>query len=485
MKSQFRRRLTALALVLAMLMLLPANVSLAEQTGVAEIQDPESETITLSKEEAELFRMLAGVRELIDEYHIKDIDKNKFYEGLLKGMLESLGDRYSQYLTEDQLDALSSELEGEFGGIGVTIELIDASITVVSTFSGSPAEKAGIQPGDIFVSAGGKDLRGKLPQDAAEILRGEPGTEVDAILLRPSTGVLIPVRMVRALIVPPTFDLEDLGDGLFYLQISQFTETVGTNVPVLIATLKEAAGLKGIVLDLRNNPGGYLDACVHIAEELVPMGPIVELRRKELKEVITNDKDITPVPVVVLVNKGSASASEILAAALRDRGVGIIVGETTFGKGSVQTIVSLGEGKGGVKLSIAEYFTPSGKSLQGQGLAPDMEVKAEVIDIPAKPESMRVISRGTVGLDVLAVQECLTFLGYDVGELDGIYGPKTEGALRTFARSRDIVFTGNEHETFMDMLYASVLQKAKDSGDAVRAKGIELLKNKINTGTWQ
>lgn len=447
-------------------------------------EEDETDTIILSKQDAEIIRMLMAVREYLDEYFIRDLDRNELYEALLRGMLESLGDRYSQYLTETQMRSLSSDLEGEFGGIGVTLELVDGYITVVSAFSGSPAEQAGLQAGDIFVSAGGVDLQGRLPQDAAEVLRGEPGTHVEAVVLRPSTGELIGVSMTRAIITPPSFELEDLGGGLFYLEISQFTETVGANVPTLIKGLRQFKGLTGLIIDLRNNPGGYLEACVNIAKELVPQGPIVELRRKELREVIENEQDTSPVPTVVLVNNGSASASEILAGAIQDTGVGILVGEQTFGKGSVQSIVPLGGGNGGIKLSIAEYFTPSGKSLQDKGLTPDVEVKPQVITLPSKPVFKRPLNWGSVGLDVLGVQECLRFLGYDTGEADGVYGPKTYKGLSSFAKDRNISFSGTVSEKYVDMLYASVLQHAKEKGDTVRDTALSLLKRRIDTGRW-
>jgi len=275
-----------------------------------------------------------------------------------------------------------------------------------------------------------------------------------------------------------------LGDGMWLISIISFTENVGLNLPIVIKGLRDNGSLKGIVLDLRNNPGGLLDVCLAIANELGPKGPVVELRRQELKEPIENPNDIVPVPVVVLVNGGSASASEILAGAIRDRGVGVLVGETTFGKGCVQSLVRVPNDFGGVKFTIAEYFTPSGYGLNGKGLLPDFEIKPEEFQIPDAPTYRRPLRKGLIGLDVLAVQECLSFLGYKVGEPDGILGVRTESAMVAFAKDRGLQYSGTITEEHMRLLGSSCVQKVKDAPDVVMEKGIELLKTKLATGNW-
>lgn len=462
----------------------PATTSSSTQGSTPGQAAPETETITLSKEEAELLRTFLEVQTLLMEYHTEELTFHQLYEGAIRGMVDALNDRYSQHFTVEELESWEADLEGEYGGLGVTLDLVDARITVINTFPGSPAEAAGLKAGDVLLSVGDSSMVGKLPKDAAVLLRGEPGTTVEATFFRPSTGETLTFTFTRAWITQPAMDVKDLGDGMWLISIISFTENVGLNLPIVIKGLRDNGSLKGIVLDLRNNPGGLLDSCLAIANEMVPKGPVVELRRQELKEPIENANDTVPVPVVVLVNGGTASASEILAGAIRDRGVGVLVGETTFGKGCVQSLIEIPNDFGGVKFTIAEFFTPSGYGLNGKGLKPDYEVRQEAVEIPAPPTYKRPLRKGLIGLDVLAVQECLSFLGYNVGELDGIFGGRTDRAMSAFAKDARLQYNGTVTEEHMRLLGSSCVQKAKDAPDAVMEKGIELLRTKLATGNW-
>lgn len=493
--SRFSRNIlqTFLAAFLVIgLALIPPNAMLAEgvippataPSSTAPGSEPETETITVSKEEAELLRAFLDIQGLLKEYHTRELSYPELYEGAIRGMVDALGDRYSQHFTVEELASWEAELEGEYGGLGVTLDLVDSRITVINTFPNTPAQAAGLKAGDVLLAVDEHGMVGKLPVEAAVLLRGEPGTTVEATFLRPSTGETLTLTFTRELITPPTMDIKDLGDGMWLISISSFTENVGQNLPIVLRSMRDTRALRGIVLDLRDNPGGLLDSCIAIANELVPKGPVVELRRQELKELIENPNDILPVPVVVLINGGSASASEILAGAIRDRGVGVLVGETTFGKGSVQSLIGVPEDMGGVKFTIAEYFTPSGYGLNGKGLVPDFEVSREAVRIPAGPVYNRSLRRGVVGLDVLAVQECLSFLGYNVGEPDGVFGPLTDAAISAFAKEHGLQYSGTITEEHMTLLGPSCVQKVKDAGDTVMEKGIEILKTKIGTGNW-
>ncbi len=450
----------------------------------AETSPAETETITLSKEEAALYAEFAALMGFLREYHTRELSYGELYEGAVSGVLASLKDRYSQHFTAEQLESWVADLEGQYGGLGVTLELIDTMITVVSVYPRTPAEKEGLKAGDILMAVGDVDMVGKMPADAALLLRGDPDTAVGATFLRPSTGEMLQMTFVRETITPPTMDVQDMGEGLFYVSIATFNENVQRNLPVVLDIILDGRA-EGIVLDLRNNPGGLLDACVEIADRLVPKGPVVELRRKDLKETIENPNEVDPVPVVVLVNGGSASASEILAGAIRDRGAGVLVGETTFGKGSVQTVIELGEGLGAAKITIAEYFTPSGFALNGKGLTPDYPVTPERVAIPQPPVYSRPLKRGVIGLDVLAAQECLAFLDYGVGEPDGIFGPLTDAAMTAFCRKYGLQYSGAVTEEHMRFLGTACAQKVKDAGDFVKDRGIEILRNRLETGHWE
>lgn len=423
------------------------------------------------------------MRDLILKYYTQPTDDRALSEGALKGMLQSLGDPYSSYMTEEQYQQFVTSLAGEYGGIGVAIESVDSMITVMSVFPDTPAERAGIKTGDIILEANGVSLKGKTATEAALILRGDPGTVVVLTVLRESTGETLWFNISRQIITPPNLEFKDLGEGLYYIKIQDFTESAARNFTVLANYVRNAGG-KGIVLDLRDNPGGLLDACFSIAEDLIPKGPIVQIRGKDFAQTVESASDLSPVPVVVLTSKGTASASEILAAAIRDRGVGILVGETTFGKGRIQSIFSLGGGLGAVRLTVAEYFSPAGNPINGVGLKPDIEVSRDPKPVPPKPQLKRTLSRGIVGLDVLSLQELLNLAGYDVGEADGIFGPKTESGVLAFCRDHGIAYAGQVTQHLLDLIYNAAVQKTQEAGDPILQAGINALKTKIATGSW-
>ncbi len=473
---------TAMILFLAaFLTLVPGGATYSQEV----VPTPQNyESVPLSKDEVGYFQIFGKVRDLIKEYHTKEVPLDVLYKGAISGMVEALGDRYSQYFTPDQMDAWLSDLEGEYGGIGVTIELVGGTVMITSVFSGSPAETAGLKAGDVIVSVEGTDMAGRLPNDAAVLLRGEPGTEVEAVFFRPSSGEVLNREMLRDKIVQPPMEVRSLGEDLHYVRVLQFNEEAAHNFPVVIDVLRNS-GMKGLVLDLRDNPGGLVNACVEMACKLVPKGPVFELGRKDLMDVVENETDVEPVPVVVLINGGTASASEILAGAVRDRGVGVLVGETTFGKGCIQSLVELDDGMGGVKLTIAEYRTAGGHPIEGKGLEPDYPVDIPEIAIPAPPQYKRVLKHGMIGLDVLAVQENLSFLGYSVGEPDGIFGQNTAAAVQAFLKEQGLQYDGAIDEIQMRLVGVACVQAVKDRGDLVQEKGLELLKKKVSSGLWE
>ncbi len=429
------------------------------------------------------FQTVEDLEGFIENYHTKDVSLTTLQQAALRGMLEALDDPYSQYLTPEDLTSLSSSLEGEYSGIGVTIDYLNGFVTIVGVFNGSPAENAGVKVGDVLISAAGTSLVGKTSADASLLLRGEPGVPVAFEVVRPGVDEVLAFTVTRQVILEPTIEIDDLGGGIHYVGISQFTSDTGRNFPVIMKHLREK-NLKGLVLDLRDNPGGLLDSCLQVASELVPSGTVVELRRKELKEALTVETDISPVPTVVLVNGASASCAEILAGAIRDRGVGILVGEQTFGKACVQSIVELNDGMGGIRLTTADYYTPNGISLAGSGLTPDVLVNNQGIIVPPRVVFTRDMASGAVGLDILALQEALTFLGYPIGECDGIFGPKTAAAVDLFCDAAGYHYQGRVTETLVGRVNLLVVEHAKDFQDEVLLKGKEVLESKLAFGEW-
>jgi carboxyl-terminal processing protease len=475
-----RRRTLSIALLLVMAMVISPVQGLAQGDDSSSLG---SVSVAVPADEEPLFNLFFQVKGLLENYHPASVGDKVLYTGAIKGMVEALGDPYSTYMDETQTASFSQSLEGDYTGVGVTITLRDSKITVVSVFPGSPAQRAGMKAGDVITAAGGVDLRGKTSEDASNILRGVAGEPVTIRFERPSTGESFEATLVREIISRPSMDGRFLTDEVYLVKITEFTRNTARDFSAVMDFLR-CRNVKGLVLDLRDNPGGLIDSCVEVASELVPEGPIVTLRRGELSIPYNTTKNTVPIPVVVLVNGGTASAAEIVAAAVRDRGIGVLVGEMTFGKGSVQSVVDLGE-LGGIRLTIANYYTPSGISISGTGLIPDRVIVPEDVVLPTAVQYKRPLTQGVVGLDVLAVQEQLEFLGYEFGEPDGVFGPATSRALAAFLKSEGLPQSGSVTEETVAALEEAVLEKVAAIPDVVLEEGLQILKDKLMTGFWR
>lgn len=308
-----------------------------------------------------------------EEYFDQPLDDTALVEGAMRGMLESLGDRNTIYLPPSEHQASEDRFNGQFQGIGTTIEMIDDRVVIVAPFEGSPAEKAGLRPGDVLVSADGTDLDGLDIAEVGALVRGPAGTVV--LLEIDRNGDIFAVDVMRDIIDVPSVRTELLEDGVGYVRINQFgdltDEELKEQLPALMAEMPV-----GLVIDLRNNPGGGLHTVVDVAEQFIGEGTILTERFGDGREVtFESDADglATEIPVAVLINEGSASASEVLAGALRDQGRGVLIGNTSFGKGTVQNNRTLSNG-GGVRITIARWLTPDGEWVHETGLQPDFVV---------------------------------------------------------------------------------------------------------------
>jgi len=469
-----------LALIMVVVFSCPgARLALAADSG-DKLQEEVTYEFEVPATEKDLMDILLQVKDLLMQVYPSEVSTKAMYEGMLRGLMESLGDPHSEYMTKEEYEKFMSSVESTYTGVGVVIQLVDGKITVMNVIKGSPAEEAGVQPGDIIVSVDGVEYSDV--NDVANALRGPEGTGVILEVSRPSTGETLLFGLSRERITPSAVEAEDLGDGIFYIDIDHFDYGVALTFGAEIARIREL-GARGLILDLRDNPGGLLDAGVEVAENLVPKGPIVELQGKIGNEVITGFNDTEPIPVVVLVNERSASASEIVAGAIRDRGVGILIGKRTYGKGSIQQVLPLGGELGAIRLTIAEYYTPSGTAISGQGLVPDIEVEDEGV-LPPKLEYQRAMRRGSIGLDVLTLQETLNFLGYNPGQADGIFGPRTEQAVRDFLAARGRSYPGYVGSEEVQVLNQAVLDKVNNAPDIAYLRAVEVLRERLETGTW-
>lgn len=334
-----------------------------------------SQSLTISdyQEVLEKLRFLDG---LVDDYYLEDTKKVEFTEGIYKGFIASLGDPYSTYYTAEEYKAMTEGASGVYVGIGASVSQ-DAKtgvITVVKPFKDGPAYKAGILPGDILYKVNGKEVTGEDLSQVVSKLKGTAGTTVKVSVLRDNKEEPITFTITRKKIEIPTIEYKMLDNKIGYITISEFDEITVKQFNAAVDTL-EKKGMKGLVVDVRNNPGGLLDAVVDILDRLLPKELLVYTKDKNnvrQEEYAKDDKKVT-VPMAVLINGNSASASEIFAGALQDYKVATIVGTTSFGKGIVQRIIPLSDGTA-VKLTVSKYYTPKGRDIHGKGITPDITI---------------------------------------------------------------------------------------------------------------
>ncbi|MDO5713036.1 MAG: S41 family peptidase [Tissierellia bacterium] len=316
------------------------------------------------------------VEDYVKKNYLREVHEEDFYTGQLKGVVNSLEDPYSEYLTKEDMKKLTEETSGSFYGVGIVVAPgEDNLITVISPIKDSPADKAGIKAGDKIITVNGKEFMASDMQDAVETMRGEKDTEVKLqVLTGEEKKTIRDITIIRDEIKVETVISEKI-DDLGYIGITQFSEPTATEFKEALDSLNKKK-IKGLVLDLRGNPGGIVDGATEIADILLPEGTIVTSKNRDgnIVEEYKSKEDHLEVPMVVLINKGSASASEILAGAIKDFNAGPLIGETSFGKGVIQGVRQFPEGDG-IKLTTAEYFTPSGVNIHGIGIDPDIPVK--------------------------------------------------------------------------------------------------------------
>lgn len=321
-------------------------------------------------------KKLMAIDKALNQYYVGDIDKNKMEQGIYKGFVAGVGDPYTTYYTPEEFASFMEKSSGTYAGIGVqmTVDQADNTITVVEVFPGSPAEKAGMLPKDKIVGAEGKKFTGDDFEEVPKVIKGKEGTKVKVDIYRPSENTTYNLDITRENVVYPSIEHRMMDNSLGYIQIRSFEEPTYEQFKAALTDI-EAKGAKGLVIDLRNNSGGLLHITEKIVDELIPEGIIVSTKdnKGEIKTTYADDK-YTDIPIVVLVNEQSASASEVLSGALKDHDRAALVGTTTFGKGIVQSIMPLTDGSA-LKVTTSQYFTPSGVCIQGTGIEPHYKVE--------------------------------------------------------------------------------------------------------------
>lgn len=429
--------------------------------------------------------MFNTVLQYIRTFYYYPIDSAKLSEGAIRGMVQALGDDYSEYLSPQEYSDMMTGLGGTFGGLGIYIESKGDYVEVVSPIKGTPAWRAGLQPGDKIAEVDGKDFRGKTATEASHVLRGTPGTSVKLGILRKGMAEMITVTITREIIVinPVEYDMKTADVGL--ITLSSFNEHTTEKMNQALADLK-AKGAKALILDLRNDPGGFLDQAINVADLFLNKDKVIlqVVSKNGTDEVVRTSTDEDHLPMVVLVNRGSASASEIVTAALKENGAATVIGELTYGKGSVQTIYGFGTGAG-LKITTANYLSPLGHTINKVGITPDIvvpmtqrssEETAALAALNIEPGS--ALRPWDAGLKVQKLQKALKAMGYDPGTEDGTYGYATMAAVTAFQRAKKLPLSPVLGEAFVaEFNRALMAEEAHPSQDPQMDRALKYLQD--------
>ena len=332
---------------------------------------------------------LMGLKDYIKSNYVEGAEDNKLIEGAIKGMFESLGDPYSVYMTKEEFKNFNESTKGSYGGIGVIVSRSeDGYVTVVAPIEDTPGEKAGLKTNDKIIKVDDKDIVGIDLEEAVALMKGKKGTKVTLTVMRDNVREPKIFEIIREEIILKTVKSNMMENSKGYIRITMFDEDTGSEFKKALKELT-SQNMKGLILDLRQNPGGFINQCVDVADELLDEGLVVYTEDKAKKrEDYKSGKGKLEVPFVVLIDEGSASASEIVSGAIKDRKAGLLIGVKTFGKGLVQSIEQLKDGSG-IKLTTQKYYTPNGISINKIGIQPDIEVKALEAEEGQNPEDVK------------------------------------------------------------------------------------------------
>lgn len=434
---------------------------------------------------------LAAVRaeyDLLLQNFVGKVDATALIAGALKGMASAVGDTWTSYFPPNQDQSFVDTLDG-YGGIGVQIQPLGKGDVIETVIAGGPAQQAGLRAGELIVSVDGHPTGGQTSDQVAAEVRGDPGTQVTLGVLEPGQTTSVTITLTRAQISQPTVISSTPAEGVGLIKITQFSSTTGDEFDRAYQALQQRpGGLKGLILDLRGNPGGYVSAAVHIAGEIAPAGPLLDIvdGQGHSTAYTAADHPAAP-PTVILVDGGTASAAEILAGSLQYRHAATLVGQQTYGKGSVQQLFQL-PGGGAVKVTVSHDQLPDGKSWDHVGLQPDVAASPPPAPDAGLPEFAKVgdrdLHQGMIGLDVYGLQQRLQLLGYFAQDPDGIYGPTTMAAVQLFQRDAQVPVTGTMADPDWQTLGKAVgakiqALKAVPQADLVMQKGLDVLRGLV------
>jgi len=333
--------------------------------------------------------LFGEVLEKINEEYVDEVDQSKSMDAAINGLLQSL-DPYSAYMTPESFEGMQTETSGKFGGLGIEVGMESGVVKVISPIDNTPASKAGLKAGDYIVKIDGVQVQGKSLMEAVDLMRGLVGSSIEITVRRRGIKKALIFNITREIIQIQSVKSELIDNNIGYIRLTSFNENSSNQIKEKIEKLNKNQNLKGYILDLRNNPGGLLSQAIRISDFFLENGEIVSTKSRTISENrkwFAKKGDITKgKALIVLINYGSASASEIVAGALKDHKRAIILGENSYGKGSVQSIIPL-KNKGAIRLTIAKYYLPSGKSISEVGVTPDIEIVEGLKDFKFNSET--------------------------------------------------------------------------------------------------
>jgi carboxyl-terminal processing protease len=420
--------------------------------------------------EIEGFDKFKQALELISTRYVEEVDEEELLEGAIQGMLSTLDDPYSVYMDKETAQQFSQSLDSSFEGIGAEVGMKSGKVTIVSPFKGSPAEKAGLQPNDQIVSIDGENVEGLDLNETVLKIRGKKGTKVAIGVIRASSKEKITLNVVRDEIPLETVfgSMKDYqGKNVGYIQITSFSEDTAKDFQNTLTKL-EKANIEGLVLDVRGNPGGYLQSVEEILKQFVTKEqPYIQIeeRNGDKQRYFSTLSKKKGYPVTVLIDKGSASASEILAGALKEASGYEIVGVTSFGKGTVQQAVPMGDGSN-IKLTLYKWLTPEGNWIHKKGVEPTIKVEQPAVYQASPIQLEKSLVPDMNNEQVKTAQLVLKSLGFEPGREDGYYSKKTETAVKAFQETNELSISGKIDLQTADTLNEKITElKSKDEND--------------------
>lgn len=439
---------------------------------------------TASSGAREDIRKIETALELVQNNYVEDVDRTKLVNGAIDGMMDALEDPFSSYMAPDTAQQFSEQIEGSFTGIGAEVSLENGNVVVISPIKGSPAEKAGIQPKDILLAVNGESLEGLGLNEAVAKIRGPKGTVAKVKVKRNGSTTPLEFSIKRDDIALETVYAKMESGGVGVLEITEFSMNTVERFKKELDSL-EKQGMKGLVIDVRNNPGGVLDVVEAMSEMFVPKGKVivqVENKNKQRQQTASNGEGKN-YPIVVVTNKGSASASEILAGALQQSAGAKLVGEATYGKGTVQSSYGREMGDGSLlKITVAKWLTPDGEWIHQKGIQPDVVVSQPDYFTVAPINKEKTYQYDMLGEDIKSAQTMLDGLGYQPGRKDGYFDRHTESALKKFQVALKLEPSGVLDAKTAEALESSLIEQIRDPKNDVQLnRAVEEVRKEIGS----